>query len=297
MTQTRTDDRRGGTEERRGSLSRLLRDGPQALAYAVSTKMFSPPRPGNRLLESAHPYYVIQNGPERRLDVWSGDPNGFHLLPLRSITYSVVRDDGPGTGTYLDYFLTLRHMYGEQPRTLLVGFGGGVIPYQWKQVFGMDIESVESDARVIEVARKFLPCTAGMSVVNGDGAEFVAKAAAAGRSYDIIIQDACDMFDAPAGLFQEGFIRDARAALSEKGVLSVNYWMSLRNLAMYGKYVGRLGKEFASVCRVETRDAMNVILVCSAMDREEMVGRISDSVSPEARDLPIVQSYLRMEPA
>lgn len=108
-------------------------------------------------------------------------------------------------------------------RTLIIGLGGAtVVKRMWRDYPGMHIDAVESEPRVVEIARtRFeLPEDERIAVHVGDGRAFLERS---DTVYDIIIVDAFSDDAVPAPLLTEEFQRTALAHLAEDGALAYNF--------------------------------------------------------------------------
>jgi hypothetical protein len=249
---------------------------------------------GSSIKAAEPPYYIIDDGRRRTLELWNGHPRSMHLLPLHGITYSKACNDLLSTGGYPDYFLPLRFIYEGTPSILNLGLGGGSMPDQWRKIYGLEMDSVEVDPKMIELAQKFIPETNSMNVINQDGVDYVAEVADSGKNYDIIMQDVAVGYGIPKNFLESDFIRNAHAILSPDGVLAVNYLMALNNLGGYWPYVRRLGAEF-NVYRVEVSPRGNVILLGTDLERDELVGRIERNLPESWKEYSFVESYRQMK--
>jgi hypothetical protein len=285
--------------EERTAFRNLRRDIWAAIDDAVRL-MWSPPRPGAALKVEEHPYYIIDNGISRTLEIWSGHPNKPYIRALHRTVYSKVRHilvDGQdryalSTYGYYDYFLPLRHLYNDEPNTLLLGFGGGVMPCQWKTLHGIDVKSVEIDSKIIDLAPEFLPAAERMAVINRDGADYIAEMAASGTKYDVIMQDVSVGMDVPEPFLARDFASNVRAALEPDGIFAANYYMGLRGFLNYGRYVKALGREF-NVYRMNV-NTHNVILLCSSMGRKEILGRLEENTPADQKEMIPIDAYRQM---
>jgi hypothetical protein len=250
-----------------------------------------------KVVEANHPYYVIEydGGFLRTLELWSGRPSRFPLMPSRSTMYAftVPSNRNGMTNSFVDYLLPLRYIEKE-PSALLLGFGGGIIPRQWKDLYGIDVDSVEIDGRVIEMAGRFLPQTRELKVFNCDGAEYLRAAASSGKTYDIIIQDVSVWTGLPAQFRRGEFFEDARDALSSEGVLAIDYVTTPISVARYPDYVKKLGKEF-NVFRIDAVNSINILLLGTSMDRDELLRKIDAGVPEEHKNSIPLKAYARME--
>ena len=106
---------------------------------------------------------------------------------------------------------------------LVIGAGdGGVVRELTKYDSVKNIDVVEIDEMVIEVAKKYLPFTASkfddprVHIFYQDGLKFVRKIE---NKYDLIIVDSTDPFGPGEGLFTKEFYGNCFKALKEDGIM------------------------------------------------------------------------------
>lgn len=110
-----------------------------------------------------------------------------------------------------------------QRRFLLVGVGGGVVARQLARTYpGAYIDAVESDPRVVDLARRWfgLDAIPDLSITVGDGAAFLRRAPR--EAWDAILVDAYDGSELAGALATRGFFADARRALRPGGGVAFN---------------------------------------------------------------------------
>jgi spermidine synthase len=119
----------------------------------------------------------------------------------------------------------------EAPRRILVvGLGGGTLPsFLRKHYPEAEIDAVEIDPVVVEVARQFLGFREDprMRAHVADGRRFVE--AARPRSYDLVFLDAFGAERVPPHLATREFLQSVRRALAPGGVAIGNVWGRRRN--------------------------------------------------------------------
>ena len=114
-------------------------------------------------------------------------------------------------------------------RALVVGLGGGTVPmFLRKRLPDLDIDVVELDPAVIDVARRHFGVIEDdkLHVHAGDGRRFIEKKKSA---YDIILLDAFSADEVPYPLATVEFQRAVRRALTPRGVVVGNMWSGMSN--------------------------------------------------------------------
>jgi spermidine synthase len=221
------------------------------------------------------------------------DRGSERVLTYGGITYSKLKGAGIYTGEYWDYFIPAAHIF-QRPRVLLIGLGGGTVAFQLAELMhdSIELDVVELNRRAVELSNAFAPGIRA-NIMLGDGAAYVETT---NKRYDVILLDAYISSRIPEQFLQRRFIEGASAALSEDGVLAINYAMNFMGVLAFRDYVRKLRERF-SVFRVNTAIFEgNVILLCSKkLGREEMLGRISKNMRLSRDTEPLMRNYKSME--
>lgn len=225
---------------------------------------------------------------------FSVEDHGYEkVLKYKGITYSKIKGQGIYTGEYWDYFLPLAYL-SDRPNILLIGLGGGTVAFQMcalrRGSISMDV--VELSKRSVELSKEFAPNT-GANVMVAEGSAYVA---ATEKRYEVILLDAYISSQIPDQFLETGFIDNAYRALSDSGVLAINYAMNLMGVIKFNEYVRKL-KQVFHVFKVNTAVFEgNVILVCSKrLDREGLLGSISQNMRRSDDNEFLFRNYSRME--
>ncbi|MDE1874334.1 MAG: methyltransferase [Candidatus Micrarchaeota archaeon] len=229
-----------------------------------------------------------------RDDEFSVEDRGYEkVLKYGGITYSKKKASGVYTGEYWDYFIPAAYAF-KSPRVLLIGLGGGTVAFQLTQLMhdSVSLDVVELNKRAVELAQTFAPeIKANISL--GEGSAYVETT---NRRYDAILLDAYVSSKIPDQFLQRRFVDNAHRALSEEGVLAVNYAMNFMGALAYRDYVHKLKERF-TVFRVNTAIFEgNVILLCSKrMGKEELVGRIAKNMLQTKENELLIRNYRAMD--
>ena len=117
-------------------------------------------------------------------------------------------------------------LFNTQPkRILIVGLGGGTMSNTLAQLYPQSqIDNIEIDPAVIKVARDYFGFIENERVTtyNQDGRIFIKRALLKKQSYDWIILDAFNGDYIPEHLMTKEFLQEAKALLSDNGILSSN---------------------------------------------------------------------------
>ena len=146
-------------------------------------------------------------------------------------------------------------------RISMVGLGGGSLPkFCHRHLPETCIDVVEIDSAVIALRETFRvpPESARFTVVQGDGAQYVAEMADA---TDVLLVDGYGPSGIPAALCSQAFYADCHAALREAGMLVLNFHVEH---PLYETYLDRVRAAFgASMFEVVDDDMTNsVVFAC-----------------------------------
>lgn len=141
-----------------------------------------------------------------------------------ALVWTRVRHDHPSTSGW--FYVDLLHLAASSAasrgRALFIGAGGGVAIRRFAETHpGMEIDLVELDGRVLDLARDWfgLAEVPGLRAQVADGAAFLARAPAA--HWDVLVVDAFDT-SLPRAFTEPRFFADARRVLSPGGALAFN---------------------------------------------------------------------------
>ena len=116
-------------------------------------------------------------------------------------------------------------MLDEPKNVLIIGLGGGTMSNSIHQLFPKArITNVEIDPAVVKVAREYFDFIENdqVSTVIKDGRIFIKRAKLKKQQFDWVILDAFNGDYIPEHLMTQEFLAEAKALLSENGILSAN---------------------------------------------------------------------------
>jgi spermidine synthase len=215
------------------------------------------------------------------------DSNGMRTLLFERFggRQSVVK---PGDPDHLELAYSRVALVGlalcEGPRRILVvGLGGGSLPmFLRKHYPAAEIDAVDIDPGVVEVAKKFFGFREDerMRAHVGDGRQFIENVR---QSYDLIILDAFGARSVPAHLTTLEFLQAVRRALATGGVAVSNIWRPSHN-AVYNEMIRTHQAAFDELFILEVPGDVNNILLAlprkQAVDRSELT-RTARRISAE----------------
>ncbi len=166
-------------------------------------------------------------------------------------------------------------------RALIIGLGGGSMAKKYHKEFPeIEIDSIEIDPDVVDVARKFFHFQedARQRVHGGDGRKFLARA---DDRFDLILLDAYYADNMPFHLVTREFFDTARQKMTPEGVLVINLIGSLRgpDSAMIRAAIKTVSSVFPQVYTFPTfgnrghvlSEVQNVVVLASkALERMSM---------------------------
>ena len=106
----------------------------------------------------------------------------------------------------------------EAKRVLIVGVGGGVLP-RALEARGLEVDAVDIDPAVVDVAQQFFGMNARRPVYVGDGRRFLVESAA---MYDVVIMDVFSGDVTPGHLLTREALAAVRDRMVPDGVLAMN---------------------------------------------------------------------------
>ncbi len=212
-------------------------------------------------------------------------------LRFNNIVYSKLSEDSVYTGSYWDYFTPLPALY-EEPKILMIGLGGGTIAIQFLKLFpnkNLHIDAIEISEKMIKLAKDFgLRENKKVDVINADGLEYVKKRK---NVYDIIILDAYTADRIPAPFIQDEFINDCAAALTNDGILAINYALGFTAIVYLEPYLSRLRKLF-KVYKITPPMSGNMIIICSkSLDKESIKNKLLSKVKNTGDNSHVINEY------
>jgi spermidine synthase len=189
---------------------------------------------GERIRVGSRYFYIVRRGSRKMLK------SGGILSSALGTVYSIIDTKSVFTNSYPDMFLPLPRLFAH-PRVLVIGMGGGTIPYQLTKLYGdsVSIDVVEIDKEMLRMPELFLgEHRQSWKAYVGDGLEFVEKSR---NRYDIIMLDAYNEDVMPPEFISDRFAKAAHSALTSNGLLAIN----LTTRVFLGNYSKMMKRRFS----------------------------------------------------
>lgn len=137
---------------------------------------------------------------------------------------SILKKDHSLSGMYYDYALAAPLMAGgyekENMDVLILGMGTGTFAAQCERYFyNMNIEGVEIDEKITQLARKYFELPQDLKVTTYDGRAYLN---AVDKKYDVIMVDAYQDITIPFQMSSVEFFTMVKNHLTSDGVMVVN---------------------------------------------------------------------------
>ena len=206
--------------------------------------------------------WKISRSVNRDVSVEVSEQDGIRSLHLGSDTVqSSMKLDDPYE-LVLSYTRAMMAFLLFRPRperVLMIGLGGGSLPkFVYKHLPGTRITVIESEPKVIAVARQYFHLPADDQRLSVEVAEGGAWVAAHAHCCDVLMVDGYDSNQQVPQLCSEDFYANARAALADEGVLVVNLWSSD---GRFDAYLQRIESVFDAVACVPAERRRNVAVL------------------------------------
>lgn len=177
-----------------------------------------------------------------------------------------MKEDGL-TGMYYDYAMAAPLMIPdkktEDMNVLILGMGTGTYATQCKKYFGdMNIEGVEIDEKITELARTYFSLPDDVKVTTYDGRAYLQ---AVDRKYDVIMVDAYQDITIPFQMSSTEFFSLVKEHLNENGVMVVNMNMRGDSEGNINQYLAdTIASVFENVTTVDVGGSTNRELFASS---------------------------------
>ncbi|MCL4391130.1 MAG: fused MFS/spermidine synthase [Candidatus Parvarchaeota archaeon] len=247
----------------------------------------------NKIIERIKGEKIIKTEKDdKKILTLTKGPDGLSVK-FNGITYSRRNENKLFTGSYWDYFTPLPLLY-QKSNILMIGLGGGTIVYQINRLYGKKVQMdvVEIDEKMIELAEDFIP--EDIKKVNlflEDGIKFLNRNK---KKYELVFLDAYDGDKIPDEFLDEKTVESINNALTEEGVLAINYAMSFKAIVFLQNYINKLKKYFKVYLVNNPLGSGNTIILCSKkMDKKEILEKVNQ-MKLEEDNANVLKGYNNM---
>ncbi len=183
---------------------------------------------------------------------------------------SILKKDDGLTGMYYDYALAAPFMTGvnnkDNLEVLILGMGTGTYATQCNRYFdNVNIEGVEIDDKITELAKQYFELPAEIPVTTYDGRAYLN---AVDKKYDVIMVDAYQDITIPFQMSSVEFFTLVKEHLTEDGVMVVN-------MNMRGKQEGNIDQYLADTIS-NVFEQVYTVDVAGSTNRELFASNTSD---------------------
>ncbi|MFH1319323.1 MAG: fused MFS/spermidine synthase [Bacteroidota bacterium] len=127
---------------------------------------------------------------------------------------------GRSRWSYVDYLISVASALPENSDVLLLGLGGGTIANQLQQTLKFNVDAVELDERMVNIARRFFSLDVNTNVIIDDARHYLESTE---KTYDLIIFDVFKGEVPPAHVLSVESFEKALTRLNPEGFMIVNF--------------------------------------------------------------------------
>jgi spermidine synthase len=121
---------------------------------------------------------------------------------------------------YAAYVQSICSKYPEKSNALILGLGGGPMANILQTNLGFNVDAVELDQRIAEVARRYFALSSKVNVVVDDARHYLE---ASEKKYDVILFDVYRGESPPPHVFTLESLRKTKSLLKDDGLILVNF--------------------------------------------------------------------------
>lgn len=179
---------------------------------------------------------------------------------------SIMKKDDSLTGMYYDYAMAAPVMAGisesDSANVLILGMGTGTYARQCMKYFNkLNIEGVEIDDKITDLASKYFDLPQNVDVTTYDGRAYLQ---ATNKKYDVIMVDAYQDITIPFQMSTVEFFTMVRDHLNDNGVMVVNMNMRSDAKGNINEYLSdTISSVFTNVCYADVESSTNRELFAS----------------------------------
>ena len=207
-------------------------------------------------------------------------PDSERILFVNRSTQTIIKNEKGKKGfcEYVNMISERTHNSSIATHALVLGLGGGTVANELVKN-GFQVDAVELDERMADVAKKYFDLNEKVNVTIDDARHFV-RSQVLGKKYQVIVLDAFIGESNPHHLFTTEFFSEAKSLLSDTGIFFING---------NGFWNGDAGKGMRSVCKTlinsgfdvevvptdENEDYRNLVFIAKQNKGTKVEGRVS----------------------
>lgn len=205
--------------------------------------------------------------------------------------FSTIRSSTIYTKSYWDYFLPLPSMF-KSPRVLVLGLGGGTVPFQMRQLYGerIGIDAVEIDRDMVRLSKVFLGGKVDANIIIGDALSYVKET---GKTYDVIVMDVYVGDSIPKKFLDMEFIEGCKSILGSDGVFATNFALSLTGSFQLFPFKSNIERVFGRVYSVKPLyvPGNNILVALKGIKAEQAFSLIKDNFPENSENRFLIDAY------
>lgn len=196
---------------------------------------------------------------------------------------SILKKDNSLSGMYYDYAMAAPFMAGveekERLEVLILGMGTGTFATQCRRYFdNLQLEGVEIDEKITELASQYFELPADVTVTTYDGRAYLN---AVDKKYDVIMVDAYQDITIPFQMSSVEFFTLVKEHLTDDGIMVVN-------MNMRGSKEGNINQHLADTIS-SVFDTVYTADVAGSTNRELFASSSPDMLEVMNRNLELTE--------
>jgi predicted membrane-bound spermidine synthase len=179
----------------------------------------------------------------------------YRELMVNNISQTIIDKNNPEVSywNYVDILTYNINSYAKGSKTLLLGLGGGSL-YKTLNSNNYDVDVVEIDKRIEDIAKEYFSIDKSVNVVVDDARHYLNTT---DKKYDVIIYDLYHSETPPIHLMTKEAFAEIKNKLTDDGILIVNF---------YGFISGSMGKAARSIYKTLLSENYHVRLMATPGD-------------------------------
>ncbi len=139
------------------------------------------------------------------------------FVPFVLFSLWATKTQQPGKTVDVQYYCS---KLPEKSNALILGLGGGAVANIFQNSLGFNVDAVELDERIAEVARQYFPLSDRVNVIVDDARHYLEETQ---KKYDVILFDVYRGEAPPPHVFTLESLTKTKSLLKEDGLIIVNF--------------------------------------------------------------------------